>query len=106
MDNVATTREPLLSTYSTMSKQWTFSYSEVNRHQLLNLLLRPQCQEVTRTMRLIDDDDSLTASIVTVTGQTGSPLAETEVEEETDLFLKTVANTLWGFLCVLDNLVI
>ena len=48
------------------------------------------------------------------TGQTGSPLAEPEaeaepeadVEEETDLFLKTVAKTLWGLLCVLDNVVI
>ena len=38
------------------------------------------------------DDDTLTASTVTGTGQTGSPLAE--VEEETDLFLKTVAKTL------------
>ena len=40
--------------------------------------------------------------------QTGSPLAEAEpeVDEETDLFLKTVAKTLWGLLCVLDNVVI
>ena len=51
-----------------------------------------------------DDDDTVTAS--TVTGQTGngSPLAE--VEEETDLFLRTVAKTLWSLLCVLDNVVI
>ena len=45
----------------------------------------------------------LTAS--TGTGQTGSE-AEPEVAEETDLFLKTVAKTLWGLLCVLDNVVI
>ena len=44
----------------------------------------------------------------TGTGQTDSPLAEPEpeVEEETDRFLKTVAKTLWGLLCVLDNVVI
>ena len=56
----------------------------------------------------------LTASTVTLTvtlpvtgtGQTDSPLAEPEGEEETDRFLKTVAKTLWGLLCVLDNVVI
>ena len=44
----------------------------------------------------------------TGTGQTDSPLTEPEpeVEEETDRFLKTVAKTLWGLLCVLDNVVI
>ena len=57
-------------------------------------------------MRLIDDDDTLTASTVTGTGQTGPSLAEAEIEEETDLFLKTVAKSLWGLLCVLDNVVI
>ena len=54
-------------------------------------------------MWLTDDDDTLTAS--TVTGQTDSPLAEPEVEEETDLFLKTFEKTLWDLLCVLDNVV-
>ena len=53
---------------------------------------------------MIDDDDTLATSTVTGTGQTGSPLAE--VEEETDIFLKTVAKTLWGLLCALDNVVI
>ena len=53
---------------------------------------------------MIADDDTLTASTVTGTGQTGSSLAEAEVE--TDLFLKTVAKSLWGLLCVLDNVVI
>ena len=48
---------------------------------------------------------SLTVTLP-VTGQTDSPLAEPEVEEETDRFLKTVAKTLWGLLCVLDNVVI
>ena len=43
-----------------------------------NLLLWPQRQEVTYSVT--DDDNTLTAS--TVTGQTGSPLAE--VEEEID----------------------
>ena len=57
-------------------------------------------------MWLIDDDDTLTASTVIGIGQTGSSLAEAEVEEETDLFLKTVAKSLWGLLCVLDNVVI
>ena len=69
---------------------------------------------MTYTTRLINDDDVLTASAVTLTvtlpvtgtGQTDSPLAEPEVEEETDRFLKTVAKTLWGLLCVLDNVVI
>ena len=47
---------------------------------------------------------SLTVTLpVTGTGQTDSPLAEPEVEEETVRFLKTVANTLWDLLCVLDN---
>ena len=56
----------------------------------------------------IHDDDTLSASTVIGTGQTGSPLAEpeAEVEEETDLFLKTVAKSLWGLLCVLDSVVI
>ena len=55
-------------------------------------------------MCLIADDDTLTASTVAGTGQTGSPLplAEPEVEDETDLFLNTIAKTLWGLLCVLD----
>ena len=44
-----------------------------------------------------DGDDTLTASTVTGTGQTDSPLAE--VEEETDLLLKTVTKTLWALLC-------
>ena len=50
----------------------------------------------------------LTASTVTDTGQTCSPpaKAEPEAEEETDLFLITVAKTSWGLLCVLDNVVI
>ena len=78
---------------------------KANRYQL-PIILRPQRQEVTYMMWLIDDDDRLTAS--TVTGQTGSPLAETEpeVEEETNLFLKTIAKTSCGLLCVLDNVVI
>jgi len=41
---------------------------------------------------MTDDDDTLTASTVIGTGQTGSPLAE--IEEKTGLFLKTVAKTL------------
>ena len=49
----------------------------------------------------------LTASTVTDTGQTGSPpaKAEPEAEGETDLFLKKVAKTSWGLLCVLDNVI-
>ena len=79
---------------------------EANRHRLPNLLLRPQRQEVTYTMGLIDGDYTLTAS--TVAGETSSPLAEAEpeVEGETDLFLKTDAKTLWGLLFVLDHVVI
>ena len=57
-------------------------------------------------MWLIHDDDTLFASTVIGTGQIGSPLPEPEVEEETDLFLKTVAKSLWGLLCVPDNVVI
>ena len=61
-------------------------------------------------MWMTDDDDTLTASTVIGTGQTGSLLAEAEaeVEEQTDLFLKTVAKSVWGLLCVgvLDNVVI
>ena len=70
---------------------------DANGHRLPNLLL--QRREMTYTMRLIDDDVTLTAS--TGTGQTGLPLAE--VEEETDLFLKTVTTSLWGLLFVIDN---
>ena len=57
---------------------------------------------------MTDDDDTLTASTVIGTGQTGSLLAEAEAEaeEQTDLFLKTVAKSVWGLLCVLDNVVI
>ena len=56
----------------------------------------------------IHDDDmlSLHRSTVIGTGQTGSPLAEAELEEETNLFLKTVGKSLWGLLCVLDKVVI
>ena len=56
----------------------------------------------------IHDDDTLSVSTVIGIGQTSSPVAEaeTEIEEETDLFLKTVAKSLWGLLCVLDNVVI
>ena len=89
---------------------------EANRHRLPNLLSNcgKHRQEVTYTTWLINDDDVLTASTVTLTvtlpvtgtGQTDSPLAEPEVEEETDRFLKTVAKTLWGLLCILDNVVI
>ena len=59
-------------------------------------------------MWLIDDDNdnTLTASTVIGTGQTGSSVEEAEVEEETDLFLKTVAKIIWGLLCILDNVVI
>ena len=39
-----------------------------------------------------------------LTGETGLSLAE--AEEETDLFLKAVAKTLWVLLCVLDNVII
>ena len=51
-------------------RQWASSGHQVtveaNRHRLPNLL-RPQRQEVTYTTWLINDDDSLTASTVTVT---------------------------------------
>ena len=67
---------------------------EANRHRLPNLLSNcgKHRQEVTYTSWLINDDDVLTASTVTLTvtlpvtgtGQTGSPLAEPDVEEETD----------------------
>ena len=96
-----TTRECVLSKYSTMWSRGLPVAVKANRTWLPKLLLRPQRQEVTYTMWLIDDDDTLTASTVTGTGQTGSPLAEADVEEETDLFLKTVAKTLWYLLCVL-----
>ena len=48
----------------------------------------------------------LSASTVIGTGQIGSQLEEVEVEGESDLFLKTVAKSLWGLLCVLDNMII
>ena len=99
VDNVAmpTTRERVLSKYSTVSKQWTSRYSW---SESPSVLLRPQRQEVTYMMTI----RFLHRSTVIGTGQTGSPLAE--IEEETDLFLKTVAKSLWGLLCVLDKVVI
>ena len=82
-----------------MSTQWTSSYS---RSELPSVAESTTAATASRSD--IHDDDTLSASTVIGTGQTGSPLAE--VEEETDLFLKTVAKTLWGLLCVLDNVVI
>ena len=95
-----TTLQRLKNVFYRNIRQWASSGHlvtvEANRHRLPNLLLRPQRQEVTYTMWLIHD--TLTASAVIGTGQTGSPLAV--AEEETDLFLKTVAKTLWGLLYV------
>ena len=107
-----TTSQRLENVFYQNIRQWASSRHlvtvEANHHRLPNLLLRPQRQELTYTMWLIHDDDTLSASTVIGTGQTGSPLAEAEpeIEEETDLFLKTVAKSLWGLLCVLDNVVI
>ena len=94
-------RECVLSKYSTMSTQWTSSYSWSESPSVAE-----STTAATASRSDTHDDDTLTASIVTVTGQTGSPLAEAEVEEETDLFLKTVAKSLWGLLCALDKVVI
>ena len=75
-------------------RQWARSghlvIVEATRHRLPNLLLWLQRQ--WDVYNVIHDDDTLTASAVTGIGQTVSPLAE--VEEETDVFLKTVAETL------------
>ena len=95
VDNVATTRERVLSKCSTLSKQWTSSYSSS---------VAESTTAATASRSDIHDDDTLSASTFIGTGQTGSPLAEPQVEE--DLFLKTVAKSLWGLLCVLDNVVI
>ena len=88
---------------SRTSTQWISSYSRsespsVAESTTVATASRSDIHDVT------DDDDTLTASTVTGTDQTGSPLAE--VEEENDLFLKTVAKTLWDLLCVFDNVVI
>ena len=89
--------------YSTMSTQWTSSYNRSELPLVAEFTIAATASRSdTHKMWLIDDDDTLTASTVTDTRQIGSPLAEAEVEEETDLFLKTVAKTLWGLLCVLD----
>ena len=101
VDNVATTRERVLSKYLTLSKQWTSSYSSSESPSVAE-----STTAATASRSDIHDDDTLSASTVIGTGQRGSPLAEPEVEEETDLFLKTVAKSLWGLLCVLDNVVI
>ena len=99
VDNVATTRERVLSKCSTLSKQWTSSYSSSESPSVAE-----STTAATASRSDIHDDDTLSASTVIGTGQTGSPLAEPQVEE--DLFLKTVAKSLWGLLCVLDNVVI
>ena len=81
--------------------QWTsiYSYSE-------SPSFAESTTAATASRSDIHDDDTLSASTVIGNDQTGSPLAEAEVEEETDMFLKTVAKSLWGLLCVLDNVVI
>ena len=83
--------------------QWTSSYT---RSDLPSVAESTTVATASRSdiHDVIDNDDTLATSTVTGTGQTGSPLAE--VEEETDIFLKTVAKTLWGLLCALDNVVI
>ena len=82
-----------------MSKQWTSSYSSSESPSVAE-----STTAATASRSDIPDDDTLSASTVIGTGQTGSPLAE--AEEETDLFLKIVAKSLCGLLCVLDNVVI
>ena len=62
-----------------MSKQWTSSYSRsespsVAESTTAATTSRSDIHDVT------DDDDTLTASTVTGTGQTGSPLVEAEVK--------------------------
>ena len=84
-----------------MSTQWTSSYSQSESPSVAE-----STTAATASRSDIHHDDTLSASTVIGTGQTGSPVAEAEaeaeVEEETDLFLKTVAKS----LCVLDNVVI
>ena len=97
-----TTRERVLSKYSTMSTQWSEWTSSYSRSESPSVAGSTTVATALRSD--IHDDDTLSASTVIGTGQTGSPLAGAEVE--TDLFLKTVAKSLWGLLCVLDNVVI
>ena len=93
VDNFAMTRECVLSKCSTMSTQWTSSYSQSESPSVAEFTTAAPASrsDIYDTMWLIDDDDaltSLTASTVTGSGETSSPLAEAEVEGETDLFLK------------------
>ena len=85
---------------------------EANRHRLPNIL--SNCGHSVKKWHIWRDWLTMTIRLLHLLSlwhwhwQTGSPLAEAEpeVEEETDLFLKTVAKTLWDLLCVLDNVVI
>ena len=65
-----------------MSTQWTSSYSRSESPSVAE-----STTVATASRSDIHDDDTLSASTVIGTGQIGSPLAEAEVEEETDLFL-------------------
>ena len=80
MDNVATTQERVLSKYSPMSKQWTSidSRSEsplVAEFTTMATASRSDIHDVTDCLVI---DDTLTASAVIGTGQTGRnrPLLE------------------------------
>ena len=79
-----------------MSTHWTSSYSRSESPSVARSITA-----ATASRSDIHDDDTLSASIID-TSQTGSPLAEAEIEAETYLFLKTVSKSLWGLLCVLD----
>ena len=61
-----------------MTKQWTSSYSRSESPSVAESITA-----VTASRSDIHDDDTLSASTVTGTGQTGSPLAEAEIQEET-----------------------
>ena len=69
VDNVATTRECVLSKYSTMSTQWTSSYSRT-----ISPSVAESTTAATASRRNIHNDDTLSASTVIGTGQTSSPL--------------------------------
>ena len=82
-----TTSQRLENIFYRSIRQWARSYSQSESPSVAE-----STTAATASRSDIHDDDALSASTVIGTGQTGSALAEPEVEEETDLFLKTVAN--------------
>ena len=102
-----TTRERVLSKYSTMRKQWTSSYSRSESP----LVAESTTAATASGIDIHDVTDWRYAYCIYCYRHwpnrftTGRGRGKNQ-QEKNDLFLKTVTKSLWGLLCVPDNVVI